>query len=87
MKVIGFESCYCSDLFFVWRILKIKGNFGIKRPVNLVIYQKWAEKYDLKAKTTFISEKSPKRKIIGTVTCLKPDNFHKVKKNIHNHRL
>ena len=32
------------------------------------------------AKTTFTFENSSKRKKIGTVTCLKPGNFHEVKK-------
>ena len=53
---------------------------SVSQSFRLYTIQAISKKYGFQAKTTFIYENSSKRKKIGTVTCLKPDNFHEVKK-------
>ena len=75
MKMLGLKHV-TVPIFVLFDVFsKIKVVLA-EKPLIQRHFLKWTGKYGFLAKTTFIFEISLKRKKFGTVTCLKPDNFH-----------
>ena len=74
----GLRHVTVPIFFFLHNSKQNEGSFGLK--TEKYDFQARTKKYGFQDKTTFIFENSSKRNKIGTVTCLKPDNFHEVKK-------